>query len=249
MGKRAFENFGIAAERAENYTIAASRYLYQEEEEKNIISDIIKKLDIRPQDVCMDIGCGTGNVLIHLLPLVKSITGIDHPKCLEKLKERTTGIGNIYLIPGNFLDIDIKNRFDKIIVYSVLQCLEEEKEVFDFIEKALLLLNPGGKLLLGDIPNVSKQKRFFSTEKGKRYQRKWNKKRMQLRGKTKVESISDLLQDVEKDTKYVTLDDDLVLSVLDRVRKKGMDAYVLPHPDQLPFAGSREDILIEKGSD
>lgn len=246
MGRRSFENFGIAAERTDNYTIAASRYLCQRKEEKYIIPDIIRKLDINSYDICLDIGCGTGNILIPLSSSVKSITGIDHYKCLQKLKKRAVGINNIDLIPGNFLDVTTSKRFDKIIVYSVLQYLENTKEVFDFIYKAVSLLKPVGKLLLGDLPNISKEKRFFNTKKGKDTKRIWDKKRKESRKEYDVESISDLLHGVQKDTKYVVLDDNLVLSIVSSMRKKGMDAYILPHSEKLPFSSSREDILIER---
>jgi 2-polyprenyl-3-methyl-5-hydroxy-6-metoxy-1,4-benzoquinol methylase len=246
MSRRAFENFGTAAERADNYTIAASRYLCQMKEERYIIPDIIEKLDITPDDICLDIGCGTGNILIPLAPSVRSITGIDHPKCLQVLKKRAAGRGNINLIPGNFLDIAVKKTFDKIIVYSVLQYLANIKELFYFIDKAVSLLKPQGKLLLGDIPNISKEKRFFSSVKGELYKKEWDRKRIRFRKQADIESIADLLQDLEKDKKYVVLDDALVLSILARARKRGMDAYVLPHSGRLPFGASREDILIER---
>lgn len=249
MGRIAFENFGLAAERVDNDTVVASRYLHQAEEEKNIVPDIVRKLEIRPSDQCLEIGCGTGNILVPLSSRVRSIAGIDHAKCLETLGRRVAGKNNIELIPGNFLDIKIEKGFDKIIVYSVLQYLKDENETFSFINKAILLLNPGGRLLLGDIPNVSKEKRFIGTKKGSAYQVEWERKRAESRKTAMIESIGDVLVGAVKDTEYVVLDDDWVLAVLAQARKKDLDSYVFPQPENLPFGYFREDIIIEKNGD
>lgn len=246
MGRIAFENFGLAAERSDNYTVAASRYLHQESEEKYIVFDIIQKLNLSPSDKCLDIGCGAGNILVPLSFFINSITGTDHPKCLGKLEKRITGINNISLVAGNFLDLNINDRFDKIIVYSVLHYLENENETSKFIDKAISLLKPGGKLLIGDVANVSSEERFFNSKKGKEYLVEWEHRRRKYREIQKNESIGDLLAGVAKDTKYVVLDDAWVLAVLGRARQRGLKAYVLPQPENLPFGEYREDILIEK---
>ena len=45
----------------------------------------------------------------------------------------------------------------KIIIYSVLHCLNPEGEALSFLEKALSYLSPGGRLLIGDIANGDKK--------------------------------------------------------------------------------------------
>ncbi|MDD5618376.1 MAG: class I SAM-dependent methyltransferase [Candidatus Omnitrophica bacterium] len=245
MGRIAFENFGIAAERADNFTIAASRYLQQEKEEKYIVWDIINKLNITTHDDCLDIGCGTGNILIPLSSFTNTITGIDHFKCLKRLKERIDKNQNIRLIPGNFLDLNISRKFDKIIIYSVIQYLANKKEVLKFVNKAMHLLKPKGKLLVGDLPNISKEKRFLNSKKGKAIYCQWKSKRAKIRRKVKIESIGDVLKGVARDKEYVNLDDNLALSILSRARKNYFDAYILPQSSKLPFGYFREDILIE----
>lgn len=62
----------------------------------------------------------------------------------------------------------LKNQvqFDSILVYSVMQHILLEASPFTFIDRATLLLKPGGNLLLGDIPNRSKHKRFFVSPDG-----------------------------------------------------------------------------------
>src|SRR5262249_59948941 len=57
-------------------------------------------------------------------------------------------------------------RINAIICYSVLHYVFEEGNVFDFLDRSLQLLAPGGAMLLGDIPNASKRKRFFASARG-----------------------------------------------------------------------------------
>jgi hypothetical protein len=42
----------------------------------------------------------------------------------------------------------------------------------------------------------------------------------------------------------ITFDDALVLDVMAFIRRKGFEAFLLPQPIDLPFGGSREDILV-----
>jgi SAM-dependent methyltransferase len=79
----------------------------------------------------------------------------------------------IHKVPGKFPDDfapppnSIFPQMDIIIVNSVLQHVFYEYEILgnskilDFIEAALLLLKNSGKLLISDIPNVDKAKRFY----------------------------------------------------------------------------------------
>ena len=156
MSQISFENFALRAQKQSlDPTQIAGRYLNQKNDERNILIDIINKLNIVSTHNCLEIGCNVGNILIPLSFLVNSIVGIDHPACLAVLKERFTG-DNVRLIGENFLDCDTDElgRFDIILVYSVLHYLADAQEVYKFIDKALSLLEFGGKLLLGDIPNI-----------------------------------------------------------------------------------------------
>ena len=42
------------------------------------------------------------------------------------------------------------------------------------------------------------------------------------------------------------IDDSVILSLLNRARSQGFDAYVLPQRPDLPMANRREDVLIRR---
>lgn len=124
-------------------------------------------------------------------------------------------------------------RVDAILCYSVLHYIFVEAQFWRFLDRSMELLAPGGQLLIGDIPNVSKRKRFFSSAAGIRFHQAFMKTDEAPRVDFNV---------VETDK----IDDAVLLGVIMRARAQGCDAYWLPQPATLPMANRREDILICK---
>ena len=103
----------------------------------------------------------------------------------------------------------------------------------DGVDAALEMLSPGGALLIGDVPNVSKRKRFFASESGAAFHRAF------------MGTTSD--PDVEFNViERGTIDDSVILGLLARSRAQGFDAYLLPQPADLLLANRREDILVRR---
>jgi hypothetical protein len=122
---------------------------------------------------------------------------------------------------------------DVIIAYSVLHYVFVEGNLFGFLDQAIHLLAPGGSLLVGDIPNVSKRKRFFATRAGAAYHRCFT-------GRDEDPTVDfNCVEDGK-------LDDGVLMGLVLRARAAGCDAYMLPQADDLPLANRREDLLIRK---
>ena len=119
------------------------------------------------------------------------------------------------------------------LVYSVLHYIFVEGNLFDFLDRSLSLLAPGGALLLGDIPNVSKRKRFFSSQAGIVHHQ-------QFTGRNELPAVT--YNQIEPGK----IDDAVLLALLARCRSAGFDAYVLPQGPDLPMANRREDVLITR---
>jgi hypothetical protein len=124
-------------------------------------------------------------------------------------------------------------KMEVILSYSVLHYVFAESNVWDFLDASLLLLSHGGEMLIGDVPNISMRKRFFSSPSGVEFHRDF----MQTQDKPAV-----IFNQVEQHQ----IDDTVILSLLMRARQQGFDAYVLPQRADLPMANRREDILIRK---
>ena len=96
----------------------------------------------------------------------------------------------------------------------------------------MTLLNPGGQLFIGDIPNYDARERFIKSEEGKIFTRKHfpiNNNNI---------NINHLREE--------RIDDTIVISILSRFRSFGYETYLLPQVNALPMGNRREDILIQK---
>lgn len=239
MSKTSFENYGILAKKNITHTEIAGRYSFQKQEEKNILFDIMQKMEITSDDDLLEIGCGTGSLLIPLSFFVNSATGVDHLNVISTFKTRINN-NSIKLISGNFLDVNLKEKYSKILIYSVLHCLSDEREVIAFIEKALSYLKPGGSLIIGDIPNIDKKNRFFMTDFAKKIQKKHDQKILHMI-KKREENIH-----LVHDKNLVTFDDILIMRIMKYFREKNFETYLVPQLSNLPFCYTREDIIIKR---
>jgi len=232
-----FNNYKQKAEISElSDTEISGRYDFQLEDEKRIIPDVISKLNLQPIDNLLDIGCGPGTLLIPLSKVVKRVCGIDNEAVIQRIEKKYKDDKNITTISGNFLEIESHQLelYSKIVIYSVVHYLSSQDELFQFLSKALKLLNPGGRMLIADIPNLDKKARFENTHYGKDEMKTWQKK--VAKKPALVDEIAD--QDLIK------IDDDCYFSILKFARVKGFESYLLPESENLPFGRTRDDILI-----
>ncbi len=155
----------------------------------------------------------------------------------EMLSQLPDGDG-ITKVPGFYPDCRDAlepwfGKVDVIVCYSVFHYIFVEAQFWRFIDFSIEMLAPGGQMLIGDIPNVSKRKRFFSSPAGVRYHQQF----MQTNDAPEVDFLA-----VETDK----IDDAVLLGVVMRARAQGCDAYWLAQPEALPMANRREDIVIHK---
>lgn len=184
----------------------------------------------------IDLGCGCGALVRKVMKHARSrgveLTLVDSKEVLDQVPD----VPGVRKLPGRFPSclpelLSAVPDADGVLCYSVLQHVFFEGSLFDFVDKACLLLGHQGTLLLGDIPNVSRWFRFFSSPKGLEY----HKKHGGGRRRPKPPSSGALDRG---------LDDSVVLGMMMRYRGLGYDAFVLPQDPRLPLSGRREDLLV-----
>jgi SAM-dependent methyltransferase len=237
MSRISYENYGELASRLENTTLIAGRYGVQKDAERRIAADVYHKLKLEPQDSLLEVGCNVGNLLVPLSFLVGRCVGIDHPACLAKLRTRHPG-ENLDLIEGNFLDLQLSDKYSKILSYSVLHCIGQS-ELFPFIDKAVNLLAPGGRALFGDLPNASLKARFLDSHAGKEFEKNWRALLEQSNNQASAPA-----PELEPDPDTASFDDARLMEIVLRYRNLGFHVYLLPQPCDLPFGNTREDLVI-----
>lgn len=213
---------------------------YREGFEASIFADIRHKLtnlDVS-QQLVLDIGPGCSDLptmlIEHCRAQSHSLHLIDSPEMLSLLPEEKFVTKTEALYP-NCPDLiaALSGKVDVILCYSVLHYILVDAAFFRFLDTSLSLLAPGGQMLIGDIPNISKRKRFFASEAGVRFHQEFMK-------------TSDCPQVEFNTIEHDQIDDAVMFLLLQRARAQGFDAYVLPQAANLPMANRREDILITR---
>lgn len=125
------------------------------------------------------------------------------------------------------------SKVDVLLTYEVLPMIFIEGNVWDFLDRSLELLAEGGEMLIGDVPNVSMRKRFFSSPGGIKFHQQF------------MNTLSPPEVRFNRLERH-KIDDAVILGLLARARNQGFDAYVLPQPPDLPMANRREDLLIRR---
>lgn len=211
--------------------------------ERSIHADLLVKLPALrlPGTRILDIGCGCSDLPRMLMRTAEesgqTLFLLDSAEMLGQLPD-TPGVPGeaITKLPAKFPDcpeilVQLRGSIDVAMTYSVLQYVFADGNVFKFVDEALKLLAPGGRFLIGDVPNISMRKRFFASETGVSHHRAYT--RSEARPEVEFNRI-------ESDQ----IDDSVVLAIVGRARAAGFHGFVMPQSPDLPMANRREDILI-----
>ena len=212
---------------------------YRKGFELNIFNDIQSKTSIDKAKNILDIGCGCSELVENVIKSAnvnnQNLVLIDSMEMLQNIDINILR-NNTKLFSGRFPDNSVLENlktltFDVIIVYSVLQYVFIDQSIFHFIHECIKLLNSGGRLLLGDIPNFQARERFLMSIEGKEF----------LSRSAKISNSINLNHENNE-----RIDDSVVMSILQRFRQFGCETFLLPQAEGLPFSNRREDILIVK---
>jgi hypothetical protein len=213
---------------------------YREGAEAAILADIESKLTVLSETgaTVVDLGCGAGPIAGELRERCAArgheLILVDSP---EVLAHHTEGSG-VSLVPGRFPDTPLLlerhgGRCDAVLVYSVIQYAFVEASAFAFVDTALTLLRPGGRLLVGDVPNFSMRRRFLASAAGRAHHREYA-------GRDEDPPVT------WPASPGAEIDDAVTLALLARARDAGYHAWVVPQAAGLPMANRREDLLFER---
>lgn len=214
---------------------------YRERFEQAIFDDICRKLPslCARNRVIVDIGPGCANLPRKLINHCERnghrLVLVDSDEMLRQLPDGA----HIQKVSGSFpQNVDDVRRaagapIDVILSYSVLQYMFVESNPFHVVDVMVELLAEGGEILLGDIPNASKRKRFFASAAGVRFHREFTGR-------------NDLPPMPPAGAPLGLIDDSVLFGLMARAQAAGCDAYLVPQPRDLPMANRRDDLLVRK---
>ena len=119
--------------------------------------EVVKR--IKKGNIFLEIGPGSLNLTIDLLKFFKEGTLVDYNKDIIKIYNNLpVHINNrLHLLIGDFMSIDLKNRFDCIVACEVMEHIDNDRE---FIKKVYSLLNNNGQITI----SVPARERYWDTD-------------------------------------------------------------------------------------
>ncbi|NDV02625.1 class I SAM-dependent methyltransferase [Pseudoroseicyclus tamaricis] len=208
--------------------------------EPAILADFEAKIPAltREGTTIVDIGAGCGELARQMIRRTgergQRLISVDSPEMLALLPEAE----HVTRIAGRFPDESLAalrealpGGADGIVTYGVLQSVYFEANPFRFMDDAMSLLAPGGALLIGDVANHSKLRRFLASEAGAAFHRAYMRT-------DDAPVVPPFAGDPTR------LDDGVLMGMMARARGAGFDAYLMPQPAALPVSNRREDLLI-----
>ncbi len=243
--KTSFDTYGELAEKIDSLILISGRNMFHDDVVPAIIDDVKAKLCLDRSHRLLEIGCNVGLLLSPLAAEVREAVGVDHPSLVAKYRELGAP-ENVTLVSGCWPDVEVDGGFDRILVCSVLHGIPGKETALGFIDGCVDVLKPGGLLLLADLPNEDMRRRYLESRSGSRIAEDYDSEHKRSRS-------------LDAEGRYVTrdrifsqaheeifLDDAFCLELLNDMRRRGFDAFVLPQSPGLPFCFSREDILISR---
>jgi 2-polyprenyl-3-methyl-5-hydroxy-6-metoxy-1,4-benzoquinol methylase len=130
-----------------------------DEDSTNLIGKTRKHL--KPSDIVLDYGCGTGTIANEIAAYVREIYGSDISPGMIEVAKRTAGerkIENIHYAQSTIYDEMYKNEsFDVITAFNILHLVEETPKVIQRINE---LLKPGG-VFISTTPCLGEKRSFL----------------------------------------------------------------------------------------
>ena len=125
------------------------------------VSAIEEKLNIRQDDIILELCSGNGLLSRKFAETAQHVTSVDVSESFLKALEN---INNIMPITSDVRDLEFDaNSFSKVIIYAGLQYFSD-REVIELFESAFLWMKEGGLFYIGDIPDIDKKWTFYDNK-------------------------------------------------------------------------------------
>jgi len=117
-------------------------------------------LSLHPAEI-LEIGCGTGLLLLRIAPTSKRYVGMDFSasslkslgKQMEALDGKQSAVTLLERPADDFKDLD-ENSFDTVIINSVVQYFPSLEYLTKVLDGAIKATKPGGAIFVGDVRSL-----------------------------------------------------------------------------------------------
>jgi 2-polyprenyl-3-methyl-5-hydroxy-6-metoxy-1,4-benzoquinol methylase len=216
------------------------------EQEDAIWNDICRQTNLAGAVSILDVGCGCGTFVHRLVSHSEKYSAklslIDDAPILSQIQCRSRKVQKLSgYFPTEVTPQKIDQHFDVIIAYSVLHYLDQPTE---FVMALAGLLNVGGRMLVGDIPNHSKRARMHTTVEGSNFERRY--RGQPEKNQPLFASVEDYEASIESGSFGEGINDAFLLELVGRLRALGFEGFLLPQGLDLPYHYTREDLFVTR---
>lgn len=110
------------------------------------VQDIRARLDLNPAHTLLEVGCGYGRLLWHLVPHVRRVIGVDlHDEPLREGRQLLASRGDAELRVGDGLSLNVieTGSIDRVVAFTVLQHMTHTGAT-EYLREMKRVLAPGG---------------------------------------------------------------------------------------------------------
>jgi amino acid adenylation domain-containing protein len=117
-------------------------------------STIASIKDLRPTNI-LEVGCGNGLLLQHLVPICNTYIGTDlsHRAIADLGAWATNPNVSLHQCEADHIDTVRRTKLDTVIINSVVQYFPDVDYLVSVIDKVVEMLSPTGTIFIGDVPN------------------------------------------------------------------------------------------------
>lgn len=110
--------------------------------------DLLKNLEIKPDEIVLDVGCGIGNITMTIASITcrGSVVGIDNSSAMIDQANNNllpNRLNNISFRVMSAMDLNFNKEFDVVISNSVFHWIKEQERVLQLIYRSI---KPGGRI-------------------------------------------------------------------------------------------------------
>jgi SAM-dependent methyltransferase len=132
-----------------------------------LISDILSKLDVRPEDDVLDLCCGNGLITSRVAQKCRQVVGVDFSPVLIDIAREKFSASNVHYHCLSALEITPQNLsrfapFSKLYMYEALQHFQEA-QLGLLLERLLALSDKDSVILLGSVLHQRRLGGFYNT--------------------------------------------------------------------------------------
>lgn len=131
-----------------------------------IVDSIVTMLEPGQKNNLLDLCCGNGVITRELFNRFYSITAVDLSE--EFVSQFSSGLAdNITAFAADARTVEFPEKsFDRILLYAGIQYFSES-EIIDLFIRLRRWIREGGRVVLGDIPDVTRRWNFFNSPERK----------------------------------------------------------------------------------